>query len=196
MHGELTHSFGTPKNRWNTTALISWMVELSARTRRMFIRTFAKGWNDGKDAKNGGTNDGIQDYWNFLPRPAGTGARAVGKSRCLKSVCKLSREGRMHLGGSQSRSSARAFISLPTTGNTSPRRAWRRSAAIARISSVLVSRSRHRQTTAGKRRCEATPYSLPNTPVPAVVVAAWRSGGKFLRELPSRPSASRASSIS
>ena len=26
----------------------------------------------------------------------------------------------MHLGGSQSRSSARAFISLPTTGNTSP----------------------------------------------------------------------------
>ena len=48
MHGELTHSFGTPKNRWNTTASTSWMVELSARTRRMFIRTFAKGWNDGK----------------------------------------------------------------------------------------------------------------------------------------------------
>ena len=104
-----------------------------------------------------------------------------------KSVCKLRREGRMHLGGSQSRSSARAFIFPQTTGNILPRRAWRRSAVIARISSALVSRLRHRQTTAGKRRCEATPYSSPNMPAPAVAAAAWRSGGKFRRERPSRP---------
>ena len=37
----------------------------------------------GRQQENGGTNDGIQDYWNFLPRPVGTGARAVGKSRRL-----------------------------------------------------------------------------------------------------------------
>ena len=105
----------------------------------------------------------------------------------LKGIQCRNREGRMHLGGSQSRSSARAFISLPTTGNTSPRRAWRRFAVIARTSSALVSLRQCRQTTAGKRRCEATPYSSLNTPAPAVAAAAWRSGGKFQRERPSRP---------